>query len=260
MIMKRMALMLMVLCWPGSLWAATLIANNVPYVCQGGATPQMCSSSITATSAGSIGIGTSAPQFALDVPSSAHFLSLNLNATSTGGASGSDFWIGQGGANGGKDLAINGGTGTTTGGIEFDINNAATLFLSPNGDIYSPPSGNWSDYSASSTIVGWSSISSSVILTKKIGKIVFVYFNISGTSNTTTVTFTLPYSCNSNSLYWPNGILATTVDRSTNLSVPGKCYMGPGSNTVVCVSSPIGGAWTASGTKIVQGQFWYQSS
>ena len=38
----------------------------------------------------------------------------------------------------------------------------------------------WTDYSATSTIVGWSSYTTKSIFYKKIGKLVFVQFVISG--------------------------------------------------------------------------------
>jgi len=39
-----------------SLFAATLTANTVPYVCQGGANPQLCNSNITTDSNGNVGL------------------------------------------------------------------------------------------------------------------------------------------------------------------------------------------------------------
>jgi hypothetical protein len=77
---------------------------------------------------GNVGIGTATPAAALDVPSLAHFGTINLDASSSSLQGGSDYWIGHGGANGGTDMAINGGTGSTTGGIEFDIDNTTKLF------------------------------------------------------------------------------------------------------------------------------------
>jgi len=53
--------------------------------------------------------------------------------------------------------------------------------------------GVWANYSAVSTIVGWSSFTTKLIYTKKIGKTVFVSFFLHGVSNATTISFTLPY-------------------------------------------------------------------
>jgi hypothetical protein len=59
----------------------------------------------------------------------------------------------------------------------------------------------WTDYSASSTIVGWQ-VSGRVaaIYTKKIGKTVFVHFRITGTSDSTGMSFTLPYTQTSSAI------------------------------------------------------------
>ena len=54
----------------------------------------------------------------------------------------------------------------------------------------------WTDYSATSTIVGWTSYTTKEIWYKKIGKIVFVTFHIAGTSDDTVANFTVPFSNN----------------------------------------------------------------
>jgi hypothetical protein len=68
------------------------------------------------------------------------------------------------------------------------------LFDSSTGDIATDQ---WSNYYSSSTVVGFSSMTSSVINYKRFGKLVFVQLNLTGTSDTTTLTFTLPYSTRS---------------------------------------------------------------
>lgn len=52
----------------------------------------------------------------------------------------------------------------------------------------------WIDYSATSTIVGWSSLPTKIIKYRVIGKQMFVMVNIQGTSNSTTTTYTLPFN------------------------------------------------------------------
>jgi len=51
---------ILTLLYSPSLLAATLTANNVPYVCQGGSNPQLCNSTVT-TNNNNVGIGTSSP-------------------------------------------------------------------------------------------------------------------------------------------------------------------------------------------------------
>jgi hypothetical protein len=56
----------------------------------------------------------------------------------------------------------------------------------------------WVDYSATSTIVGWSSFTAKKIRYRVVGKLVFVTAQLTGTSNSTTTSFTLPFTSSSN--------------------------------------------------------------
>jgi len=110
----------------------------------------------------------------------------------------------------------------------------------------------WVDYSATSTIVGWSSFTTKQIRYRVIGKQVFVQFLLNGTSNETTSTFTLPSnSVNSNYFFGysiNNGAVIGSGLVNTNQI----------SNIVNCYSSATAGAWTASGTKLIVGEFFYE--
>ena len=117
-----------------------------------------------------------------------------------------------------------------------------------------PEEGVWADYFATSTIVGWAASPTGYIYTKKVGNLVFVSFRISGTSNTTSVSFTLPYVA---SAQYFGGVLTYVVDNSEALSTAAKAEMN-GSRTVGCYKTMASGGWTASGTKSVYGNFWYE--
>lgn len=129
--------------------------------------------------------------------------------------------------------------------------------LTTAGDIYT--GAQWQDYSASSTIVGWSSFTKKIIQYKQVGKIVFVSFYLEGTSNSTSVSFTLPFT----SAAAPDnqgGVYFATQDNSLGLTTAGRFYMSAGTSTVNCNKDMGAGAWTASGTKGVQGNFWFQTA
>lgn len=113
----------------------------------------------------------------------------------------------------------------------------------------------WGDYSTSSTVVGWSSFTNKQIYYKKIGNIVFVVFNIQGTSNSTSTSFTVPYSSN----------LGTTI----NIPIRIRDNGGAGTTgelsfyegTKVTLYRDLGESlWTNSGTKVTIGQFWYEAA
>ena len=146
--------------------------------------------------------------------------------------------------------SVSAGAGTT------DVTN---LTIASTGDIYSAA---YADYYSSSTIVGWSSLTSGRrrIMYKTIGKLVFVWFHLEGTSNATTVSFTLPYTSTAvgfgNQFHNP---LSFTYNNSGAVATQGVAALPVNSAVCTCNLSPTsGGGWTASNTKIVAGQFTYE--
>lgn len=111
----------------------------------------------------------------------------------------------------------------------------------------------WIDYSATSTIVGWSSYTTKQIYYKDIGKTRFVTFVLYGTSNSTSVTFTLP-SASSNDTQVNQYCRA--IDNGTE-GAAGTLNLPANSSTVTCYRTGLA-AWTGSGTKLAAGQFTYQ--
>ena len=110
----------------------------------------------------------------------------------------------------------------------------------------------WIDYSATSTIVGWSSFTTKQLKYKIIGKQIFVYYRFIGTSNSTTVTFTLPNS----SIY----LIYHFIRYINNGSVGSALSVGRIlTDTVTCWIDISGtNLWTASGTKEITGEFFYE--
>lgn len=123
------------------------------------------------------------------------------------------------------------------------------------GDIYAEE---WTDYSGISTIVGWSTFTSKFLDYKKVGNLVFVEFDLRGTSNSTAVTFTLPYASGMGTGRFAYGVIRVR-DNSGTITV-GDFFLPSGTSTVTCRPAPGGGGWTASGTKEVLGQFWYEAA
>lgn len=119
--------------------------------------------------------------------------------------------------------------------------------------------GVWSDYSAVSTIVGWSSFTTKQIYTKNIGKTVFVNYRIEGNSDSTATTFTLPLT-SSNTII--NRAAGVSYDNGTNQAMSGLIDLAANSAIVYLYKdmSTAGTAWTASGNKKVYGQFFYESA
>lgn len=113
--------------------------------------------------------------------------------------------------------------------------------------------GAWVDYSATSTIVGWSSFTTKIIKYRIIGQQLFCIFYLEGTSNSVNTTFTLP----NNSLtfnetagrYANNGAVTSGYTRINNAS-----------NIITFLSAIGSTTWTASGSKSISGQFFYDIS
>lgn len=116
---------------------------------------------------------------------------------------------------------------------------------------YATSGGTWVDYSATSTIVGWSSFTIKKIYYIIVGKQLFVRWYLGGTSNSTSTTFTLP----NNNINMEQVMAAYCVNNGATIS--GNSYIIENSN--ICTGL-IGGstAWTASGTKSFSGNVFIQ--
>jgi hypothetical protein len=126
------------------------------------------------------------------------------------------------------------------------------------GDLPNQINTPWIDFSEQSTIVGWSSFTAKVIRYKVIGNIVYVYFNIIGTSNSSSTTFTLPISTK----FFQGAVACYGVDNGAPqiglISQPIAPSNSFTANRYTAISNGISSSWTGSGTKQIQGQFFYE--
>lgn len=118
-------------------------------------------------------------------------------------------------------------------------------------DIYSVP---WTPYHDTSTIVGWSSYTNKVIEYKKIGKFVFVNFNITGTSDANQVRFSLPYTEGSSSTFTQTCWCVNSGARAI-----GWLYMTNNVAYFIPTASASSAGWVTSGDKRIAGQFCYEA-
>jgi hypothetical protein len=110
----------------------------------------------------------------------------------------------------------------------------------------------WVDYSSTSTVVGWSSTPTKIIRYRIIGKQMFVQFNLSGTSNSTAASFTLPNNATALNM----NIFAYAINNGAFVSSVTHGSIASGSNTLSIF--PNNALWTASGTKTTSGQFFIE--
>ena len=115
----------------------------------------------------------------------------------------------------------------------------------------------WTDYSATSTITGFSAYNYKLIEYKKIGSLVLVHYILQGTSDNTATSFTVPQTARGQAgvaMYQGNPPIVAT-DNSTAIATAVRAYIADNTSTIVFNTTQSGGAWTASGTKAVAGLF-----
>jgi len=115
----------------------------------------------------------------------------------------------------------------------------------------------WTDDAASNVVVGWNvanGADTEHVMYKVVDNIVFVKFNITGTSDSASTNFDVPYTAASDSTSTQAIIVA--VDNGT--VILGKCSLSAASATVNCYYGPsTSDTWTTSGTKSIYGEFFY---
>ena len=120
-----------------------------------------------------------------------------------------------------------------------------------NGDIYTVQI---VDYSATSTITGFSTIANKVIKYKKLGKTVHIWYWIDGTSDGTTggeFKFTMPFNGNLGMTgHWPQ---AMTMDNGAFDVSTGRIYLPDNTGEFVLTRALGLGGWTTSGQKLSYG-------
>jgi len=110
--------------------------------------------------------------------------------------------------------------------------------------------GAFTDISETSTITGWASLGVKKIFFKQIGSVVFVFFDLEGTSNSTQARFTLPVSANAGIVIYAPAAWAS--EGGVTLS-EAYCQIS-GSTVYLAKNAAVGENWSASGGKAFTGQ------
>ena len=120
----------------------------------------------------------------------------------------------------------------------------------------------WATVSYSPTVVGWSSTTRNQWRYTQIGKIVTVFFSVSGTSNSTAVTFTLPVTATT-SIAQFEGAYGLALDNAGLSSTAMPRYsIVTATSTTLCnlYINHAGTGWTAASTKEVRGYIVYEAA
>lgn len=105
------------------------------------------------------------------------------------------------------------------------------------------------DYSATSTINGFSSFTTKIIQVINMGAYDLINYDIGGTSNATTLSFTVPNALSASAPAVSS--IMHSLSGATNGS--GLAQLAVGATQVNCFLNVSSGTWTASGTKRVRG-------
>jgi hypothetical protein len=147
-------------------------------------------------------------------------------------------------------------TSGTTGSIHTDGGLGVAKDVVVGGDLFTVA---WTDYFGSSTITGWAASPTGQIRYKRVGNLVFVSFLITGTSNATNASFTIPIT-SANTTVEFGGSMEVTQDNGSTQTISARVNLAPNSTTVTLFSDMGSGSWTASGTKLCRGSVWYEAA
>ena len=107
----------------------------------------------------------------------------------------------------------------------------------------------WIDYSATSIIVGFSSFTSKSVRYRIDGNTVYFQVSLAGVSNTTSLTFSMPFAMKSGIA---NIVVPCRIENNSAVSAsPGIARLTAGANVITCFRTMTSLGWTASGDKSV---------
>jgi len=109
----------------------------------------------------------------------------------------------------------------------------------------------WIDYSATSTITGWSSYTTKLIQYEYVGKTMRVMVQLEGTGTGTTTSFTLPFNASA----WGTQYFILQTQNNTTQSASVAWVAANGSTVTVSNSASTTTSWTNGVLRNVRGQF-----
>ena len=142
-----------------------------------------------------------------------------------------------------------------------DISWVTGMTINNAGDIFSTA---FTDYSATSTITGFSAYSNKYIFYKRVGFTIHVWFFFIGTSNANTFQFTVPYTVKNSTGYVPGCTLSFAKDGGSDTdfgmtSGMVRAFASYNTNVVRLDRSGSATGWTTSGDKGAAGAITFQA-
>lgn len=147
-------------------------------------------------------------------------------------------------------------TVTVTGGSDYTLANAAITL--PSYSYVSNPQGfpGWFNWTPSPT--GYTGSPTVFARFTVLGRLCTAYIDVTGTSNATTLTFTLPIAVGAGQTDGPILLISFLKDNTVTLNAPGRVALPGSGSTATCSKDMSGTAWSASGTKQILTEFAYE--
>lgn len=118
----------------------------------------------------------------------------------------------------------------------------------------------WQTYTPT-TFVGWSGTPTYTVRYVREGMKITLFFNVSGTSNASTASMSLPVPAKNNNGFSAETWMGLIQDSGVINQTSGRAAIDPTSdNTKVAFFGGVSGGWTASGTKSVRGTIIYEAA
>lgn len=114
------------------------------------------------------------------------------------------------------------------------------------------------DISDISTITGWSAVTVKEIWMRLTNGQATVFWGLAGTSNATTVSFTLPVTARAGTVPQFCALTANNTNGGVLQTTPGRARMNADDNTVVCFTDCGTGAWSPEQTKATFGSLTFE--
>jgi hypothetical protein len=118
----------------------------------------------------------------------------------------------------------------------------------------------YTDWSSSCSLGGFTGTPTKSFYYKKVGRLVFCFVYVTGTSTTGATTFTIPYTCASLSIGGTQIICRVQDNGVWSTTTPGLAALASGGTLVTMYKDMNGGAFTTSGTKAWVLQFFYEAT
>lgn len=160
----------------------------------------------------------------------------------------------------GSNLYLDGGSDTYiqegSSNIISIVAGGTTELTITSTDVYTE---GWTDWSSTAAVTGWSSASVKKVFYKRYGKTVMLWWDLEGTSNSTSFSMTIPFTRSTDSGFTMIGPIGA-IDATAAVTTGPIWQINSAGTSIIFSKDALGTGWTNSGSKRAYGQCLYQSA